>query len=1816
MSNYEQFISDVKHWNKTNKQADFFALSKDMGISDDIAKELYEIAQFQLAKEIVNSNLSKSNIYQKLIENYNNQLVINYRSSRVSIFNQFSTPLPIAFALGTYVIGNRTNHVLTFDPTAGNGLLTVAFKPKQTVVNELEEIRNNLLHEFGNFYEVTKNDASEKFIPEIYKYSVFDGIIANPPFHAPAHNKKSIELEGHKITDFDKIITYHTLSTMKDSGRAALILDGSPGSEIYETTFWNERLYKNGNERGFWFWIYRNFNVEDLLYISGHKLLSRQGQATNWRVILINGRKQYDKKILPPLYNPNYDKLIESFEELWERIQLHINQKEMSKVSISELLLKELDLFEDKENWEKIQPYAANTKLEIGDVLIIKKNKIQIDKGTIISFNKDYEHDKEQFYLNNWNKYQFYRDGIEVYRLINSSLEGEYFPKSKSKSLVVETPDNMDEEIRKTMDKLQLEVGDIDNYVMLKLAYHSKDELYKHLAAEQIDGVALAIFNIENKNQGIIVADQTGIGKGRIAASIMRYAKQIGKVPVFLTIRANLFSDIYRDLNDIGTDDLTPIKKVVKIQSTDENGKPLFDNGKPVMEIAMNRRKKIDEETGEVTFTETPKLEYVTSNYSGKKKFRPFILNNASSDNSPDIKDFDGNVIYEVLATTNEQRKNEINKVVNNFDFSGYDCVLATYSQFADAPQGVKKTDIQVGGKYNFNSEKQQFLEKLIEDNIVILDEAHEAGGAGNVGVFMNQIISKAKGVVYLSATYAKFAKNMPIYMHKTAIKDTGLQLNEFVNAIENGGVALQEIISANLVESGNLIRRERPLGNITFNYIIADSSGEKQFGIKNREIFHYEIFDKIANILRGCIEFQQTYVDKEIKALDEVAKDRYEKVNSTRNSNLGFKNTPAFSKLFNVINQTLFCLKAEDIALRAIQRLKSGKKVVITFQNTMESFISQLAEKSKIIDTDFSVVLKNGLNQTLDYRELDENGKIKTNAQGKPIGYKTLDVQDLSQSAQDKYYQIADEIHKISIGIQISPIDIIKDKIQKSGYSVGELTGRKTQVVYLPKGKGKIAPRKVENVTVLASKFNKNEIDCLLINESGATGISLQAKPNEVVSKVSKNIPNSLEPRNEVKQRVMIVAQPSLDISTEVQMWGRINRSGQVYLPEYDIMSLAVPAEKRLLLILQRKLRSLDANTTSNQKQNEKILNNVDFMNKYGDTIVDEWLDSNQFVKETLDYPNYIKFTKKVKGEVVIEYEHEPQGCSQKTSGRIAIMPVSEQKRFYDEINEKYIDYVQDLKQRGEYDLEMENLPLEAKVIFSHKASEGMETNPFNEAFYITECEVNNLQKPMTNAEIEKAVADYLEDEKPQEKKDKLEKDFTLYIQNRINSEIKARNEWFNEEVQRIKEMPSLLKIKEEEGIAAYKEKLQQKIKEAEVERDEKINKNKTDLTDLKNELLTYFYFFTAGKLYYYPNIIETTDKKGNIIKSGAYCIFLGYKIDYNKSNPYARSNIKMIFACSNGFRKKELVLSTFESKTDLRSIIETDKSAYSKFSLNNWLELTKESSKAREKRYIITGNILQALKNHKGQLVNFTYADGTSAKGIFMPKNYLPNLNAMVDIIFMEKLLLNMVADSEYSSDTDFGTEKRINDGITFKKTSSGFEIILGNSAKNAAKFYKDIDLIEHIENNNFTQTKGGDNWRGTLRTENLTGFLEVLQKKHGIKMSVSASAYQIIKEDIEKARQKQKTLETTGKLIRLEIKHYKLNKYKQVAGLGTTNEDEKLDKIVNKFWADVKSGKIKSKREKTIQGTDNQIVKVLNKKSEKSNIDFSKIVHSKFN
>jgi len=96
-------------------------------------------------------------------------------------------------------------------------------------------------------------------------------------------------------------------------------------------------------------------------------------------------------------------------------------------------------------------------------------------------------------------------------------------------------------------------VGDIDEFVRDQLGFDSKEELFENLSNVQIDTIALALVQFD-AGRAFIIGHQTGVGKGRALAAVVKRALEKGEKIVFVTSKANLFNDFLRDLIDVGVD--------------------------------------------------------------------------------------------------------------------------------------------------------------------------------------------------------------------------------------------------------------------------------------------------------------------------------------------------------------------------------------------------------------------------------------------------------------------------------------------------------------------------------------------------------------------------------------------------------------------------------------------------------------------------------------------------------------------------------------------------------------------------------------------------------------------------------------------------------------------------------------------------------------------------------------------------------------------------------------------------------------------------------------------------------------------------------------------------------------------------------------------------------------------------------------------------------------------------------------------------------------------------------------------------------------
>lgn len=1692
-----KIISDYRNkitYNKTKLES----IGHQFGIVEqNKIKEYTELAICILARELSHSNKDLFDKYNDIVDLYKTQTNLSHRTSESVLLQQYSTPAPIGYIAGVFCGFDKKGNY--FEPSAGNGLLTIAGNASDFTVNEIDKIRSENLKEQG-FKQVISQDAS---IPFKGFEKSFDAVITNPPFG----KNDAVSFGTTDIKSLEQLMALRALETMKDDGKCAIIIGG-------HTTYDSEGRIQAGKNRTFFVYLYKNYNVVDVINIDGHSLYSRQGTAFNTRLILIDGRKK-EPSGFPPLITVKKDMTeiespipVNDFGVLFDRVMKNVdndnkieNMRRNSNVGykgfakINREATRNINIVSEEiinpnepshEDLLSVSERAGEDAFEAG------KDRNAMRDIDFVDFVKDENSRVNPEYLKAWltgfDQANLRKPITEITQpsedveIQNAEIkENAYIPQSDAcTSVDTIVPISMRYDMHKAIQEIDERVEGIDDYVADKLGYthincsieqntNGKKCLCDAFSAEQVDAIAVAIYNIEQKGQGCIIGDQTGIGKGRIAAGMIRYAVKRGLKPIFLTEKPNLFSDLFRDVINIGSDDAIPMerlkgyreveRKAVKIEATDEDSDELDEQDEP-----------------EVVTMRVPQYE-TNKNYEseiiGKNRLKPFIVNGRGT--KTDIKDEQGNIIYKGNNSTELKNIIASNSIPTDCDF-----VLGTYSQFRGANDSVK----------------MQYLLNIAQGNVVIMDESHNASGSSNVGNFLKKCLEKTKGVVFLSATFAKRPDNMPIYASKLSMRDSSLSSEALVDAILKGGVALQEIVSSNLVSEGQMIRRERSFEGIEVNYHYLDASQDKRgYPNLNLEIQHKAIMDSATHIIRDIIEFQTEFIEKEIKELDKIQKAEYKEVEKRKGTkNAGVDNQPVFSGIFNVINQLLFSIKAEAVAEVVIQRLKEGKKPVIAFANTMESFLNSMTtddgrgvKDGDKINYDFSKVLEKRLQSVLKYTIKDADGNPE---------YKYLDIEtEVSEECRNMYKLILSKIQRTAIGISMSPIDVLTDKIEKAGYTFAEVTGRDKCLKLIDRNQAIVKSRIKVSANDAFRQFNNNEIDCLLINQSGSTGASAHAI---VTPKV---------PKEQVKQRVMVILQAELNINTEVQKRGRINRTGQIMKPIYDYVISAIPAEKRLMMMLQKKLKSLDANTTSSQKQSEELLDKTqaDFLNKYGDGIVAEYLLENKEINTLIGDPLKLDGTS-------IDKMPDITDASHRVSGRVAILSTKDQANFYSEISERYVSQLEYLKQTGEYDLEVEDLDLGAETIEKEVIVVGKGGNSvFGRHSILEKCTVNNLKKPFKKVEIDAMIQQSLNGFDAMDLQRSVVDKCKTFMLNSLQQDVTENEEHYDNLIRDIQKEKKYLKITSNQEKLEFIKERTEALKDAKEASRVKINMSFNNRFNLIKATLGAFY---VGKPIAYPDVTYAID--GKFYKG----IFLGFDIKENIKNPYAPSAIKLKFAIAGSLKYIAVPASKIEVINNIKSITYSNIYGSEKDEiLNRWDDLVSSTSNDKTTRYIVTGNILQAFGKEelKGSLISYTTIEGGRKKGILLPESFdkktknqrgnTTDIGITVPIIKALPIIKSLVDGQSISTKEGFSIMK--------KTYGDGYNIYVPASKQKGGHIYLNETIMAITTEGTFN--KISDQMKASVENYKIDNLIEYVQSEFGFTVELKPSQFDVIKDSI---------------------------------------------------------------------------------------------------
>lgn len=1655
---------------KINGILELRKMAEECGLKDVKDTDLQELAETAIVKRArgIASSESTNNAekFKRIKTLYENQPSLNQRDSERVMKQQYSTPAPYAFLADMYVKGNGKGIESALEPSAGNGMLTIGLPMDKVHVNDIDAQRLANMRRQG-FRNVTSQDGTQPFADKDV-----DVVVTNPPFGSATPK----EYDGYKISSLEGQMAINALESMKDDGRAAIIIGG------------NTEYAKNGSlrpkDKAFLGYLYSHYNVEDVINVDGG-LYAKQGTSYPTRIILINGRR-LNENAFPPVKDKARAETVKDYDELYKRIEDDILRGERMDSSIGEETRsaqpelnqqgaagtpkervragerggskpdgeRESDLFDstsvsgthdDLENQRGTEP-RQDGGLSDGDSRAdgtgaepspskepTTGTNEQRGNGSGGAGRNDAQPSTDEpanAGSGSGPRGQLQRVDKSVRGLSTEKVT--YTPKSGNPfTLKAVMPADQQEAVNKNLEKL----GDADQFLVNELGYNDKDDLYSHLAAEQVDSVALALQQAK-KGNAFIIGDMTGIGKGRQAASLIRYAKKQGQVPVYFTKTAGLLSDVYRDLVDIGSPEL-----------------------------------------------------------------RPFVFGSAKE---AAITDSDGNVVFALPS------KSEVKRVLDYIEKNGklpdeYDYVLTTYSQVSNGvyefdENGVRKEKKLAKGK-SFGAvalsgqRRRDAIEKLMGNAYLILDESHTAGGNSGQGNYFQHIIQKAKNVTFFSATFAKRPDNMPIYALRTAMNEGGMKSSDLIDAVKRGGATLQEIMSQTLTQCGQMIRRERDMTGVTIDWKAIDDPER----VKEQR----EQYDSIIGLFNDIINFQKKYVSSYVDERNIELADIQSTMDIKKGTeSLGIKNQPFASKAFNTVQQVLLSLKAKSAAERAIDYLKQGMKPVIALNNTNESQTGNLALGEEMDAPDLGTSLKKGLEGTLRYTKKD----AKDNSES---GY--FKLEDLGEEAVKAYYELEKKIEQTSTGLSLSPIDVIKNELQKAGYKVGELTGRQTEFVYNDNGTVTKVKRADTDKKKLARDFNDGKIDALILNKSAATGISLHASSKY----------------KDQKKRVMIVAQQQLDVNDEVQMRGRIDRTGQVARGAYEYVVSLIPAEQRLLMMFKAKLKSLDANTTSSQKSKFNEMEVADITNKYGDKVVREYMAEHLDLYARMADPfGWEKSNgddlSRIDPQTLVASgggvgDGEAGADASKLLGRMALLRVSEQEKMLQEIGELYANEIQRLNEMGENDLEITELPLKAKTLHKEVWKQGAEPggdNAFADNTYIEKVNMAILKKPMKASEV-KASQEGLTGGKTWEEY-KTEKKTTVkeYFDQKIADETQRYEERAVKVATKAKEkyIKDAKKGQKDSGMSD-----EQIEKMAGYQYDNIYKQEKDKLNDVVKNL--------KAKAEMFDRVLDTFDTYSAFVlpadmnnpnELSGFGNSYGRLIDIKITDNFSPNASSVSFATLDGRRKITFPIAgkvgAGDNKTDVISAIDnmTKQAAGMGDShlrvlnqnFDNWDRLT--SNESRKNGYIVTGNLMQALVDSKdqglgGQLVKYTTDTGEVKTGILMPDRFDPKgltTDAPINSI-AEKFELSSWRggiDEVTSSDGEVKVKRIDNNRGNY------YELRVPKSKAKGGKYFLDKDLLKLVNGNNF-ETRG-NNMLAEFKPEQLKSVLDRLSKM-GVKV-----------------------------------------------------------------------------------------------------------------
>ncbi|BAY59333.1 helicase domain protein (plasmid) [Leptolyngbya boryana NIES-2135] len=1338
------------------------------------------------------------------------------------------------------------------------------------------------------------------------------------------------------------------------------------------------------------------------------------------------------------------------------------------------------------------------------------------------------------------------------------ALQSQYAPRSRGTGIDTVTPTNMTTALALSLDRVEQVTGlNVDTYVATKLGI-DRETLHDRYAAEQIDTLAITYLNLE-RGKVTLIGNDTGTGKGRIVCGLI----QSVIAPIALP-----------DVSQLSESEKEQaIAQIIETAQTASQNQQIavFLTAKPELYVDMLGRDMVD--TGI------------------KDRIRPFFTN-AGLD--LELKAPDGQTLGFIRTGGSAERSREMRRLINEFHKTGkigdYNVVFTTYDQLKEkgsirrqfieaiAPAATFILDeCDLGGgasgpqpELNASQKRQQ-----------------AAGGdiRSTSGFLTEVVLPNSRNYALLSATAFKDPYVLARLLYpKSEIQQTGLSAEALASTLVRQGTPAQQDFTSKLAMAGELVRLEKSMEGVEFtNTLVTVNLTKFQQSIEVMRLIVE--FDRAKRLAIHTLE-EAAYVRAErVKAVDasageasvtstlfsstaynfaqqllfalsseSIANKAISEIEAGRKPIVGFYNTmqsalefyldAQYDEIFEAIKADyreqhfdLIRVEHPDVAPDIWEEIFQSQYLGAIVAAAKSEYQAWIATNPEI-----------GLNVgDLLLRQLEKCRWVTIgDAYGEKSRYRMTD-DELGVGAIEIVNQIQRRVEALDwSGIPISPIDDILHRIAQRGYSIAEMSGRSLGLDY-SSGTPRLKTVNASDVQVRTdakAAFNNGTSDALITNIT--TGWSAHA---------SRTFQDQ-------RQRVLIVGQAHPDVNKFVQFLGRANRTGQLnpakHSPDqiesgrptwgrvterYDIpgafglprseliIAEGIPYVQRIVSEINRKMDSLNANTTGN-RQSAQSFDGPSFSNSAGDTVAAQLLKDDDELNQALDYP--------------LVNSETNDGAAKKVTGRAIFLPLEEQGRLFATLTERFNAYITQQEALGESPLEQKTLNLEARTQERLELIEAQSTSHlFGGAVTVERMLIKALRKPYSSEQIRdeirsrlnlddmpvqpddfaagsalreaagEQVATRLDDadervtQQLQDYEQKLDqlaqrllpKAGLLRDRTQLDSDIKALSEQKDEPVdkavnQEIKQKQAELK------------KVESKLKKL-----EKIEQDQATLRSRKQDIETRWKSVRALISDYSPGqSVSIRTSNGAMLG-----IMLDCQRNEGVKSPVAGSAWKLTIAVVDSSRELTLTIGDVLPPSGRITLQPMDFGLRADPNTGD-IELLpvpalfdRAQSETHELREMLTGNLLNA--KNGGKYVSFTTAQGVVRQGILLPRES----NVEKELASAPIVVANFAQARQLISE---GAVLRTPDNLTLQKTSrimddntrrAGVEVAVSASRRGGGHYYTDVELLKCTLNREGKPgfAKHSDKMKAFVPDENLEAFVKLLSQT-GTPLQVTQSAF----------------------------------------------------------------------------------------------------------